>query len=158
VKSKLGPPARRPFICLLYLSRVIVRMENLVELRLAGETEVLGRKPAPAPLCPPQIPLNQTQPRTRAAAVGSQRLTAWVMARPLPYFYWISVLWSVVLRSLYLRVWHFRMFCSKWHLNCSWFPVLKSSFLKNRLIWLNRLSRFLVKIFGAPSPYSAVAQ
>jgi hypothetical protein len=30
------------------------------------------RKPAPAPLCPPQIPLD----RTRTAAVGSQRLTA----------------------------------------------------------------------------------
>jgi hypothetical protein len=30
------------------------------------------RKPAPAPLCPPQIPLDQTT----AAAVGSQRLTA----------------------------------------------------------------------------------
>jgi hypothetical protein len=29
------------------------------------------RKPAPTPLCPPQIPLDQT-----AAAVGSQRLTA----------------------------------------------------------------------------------
>jgi hypothetical protein len=34
------------------------------------------RKPAPAPLCPPQIPLDQTRARTRAAAVGSQRLTA----------------------------------------------------------------------------------
>jgi hypothetical protein len=40
------------------------------------------RKPAPAPLCPPQIPHNQTRARTRAAAVGSQRLTAWAMARP----------------------------------------------------------------------------
>jgi hypothetical protein len=40
------------------------------------------RKPAPAPLCPPQIPLDQTRVRTRAAAVGSQRLTAWAMARP----------------------------------------------------------------------------
>jgi hypothetical protein len=40
------------------------------------------RKPAPAPLCPPQIPLDQTRARTRAAAVGSQRLTAWAMARP----------------------------------------------------------------------------
>jgi hypothetical protein len=30
------------------------------------------RKPAPAPLCPPQIPLDQTW----AASVGSQRLTA----------------------------------------------------------------------------------
>jgi hypothetical protein len=34
------------------------------------------RKPAPAPLCPPQIPDEQTGARTRAAAVGSQRLTA----------------------------------------------------------------------------------
>jgi hypothetical protein len=42
---------------------------------LAGETEVLGEKPAPAPFCPPQIPLDQTRARTRAAAVGTQRLT-----------------------------------------------------------------------------------
>jgi hypothetical protein len=34
------------------------------------------RKPSPAPLCPPQIPLDQTRDRTRAAAEGSQRLTA----------------------------------------------------------------------------------
>jgi hypothetical protein len=34
------------------------------------------RKPAPAPLCPSQIPHDQTLARTRAAAVGSQRLTA----------------------------------------------------------------------------------
>jgi hypothetical protein len=34
------------------------------------------RKPAPAPLRPPQIPLDQTRARTWAAAVGSQRLTA----------------------------------------------------------------------------------
>jgi hypothetical protein len=30
------------------------------------------RKPAPAPLCPPQIPHDQTRARTRAAAVGIQ--------------------------------------------------------------------------------------
>jgi hypothetical protein len=34
------------------------------------------REPAPAPLYPPQIPLDRTRARTRAAAVGSQRLTA----------------------------------------------------------------------------------
>jgi hypothetical protein len=33
------------------------------------------RKLTPAPLCPPQIPLDQTRDGTRAAAVGSQRLT-----------------------------------------------------------------------------------
>jgi hypothetical protein len=40
------------------------------------------RKPAPAPLCPPQIPHDQTRARTRADAVGSQRLTACAMVRP----------------------------------------------------------------------------
>ncbi|PNF22081.1 hypothetical protein B7P43_G08892 [Cryptotermes secundus] len=30
------------------------------------------RKPAPAPLCPPQIPHDQTQAQTQAATVGSQ--------------------------------------------------------------------------------------
>jgi hypothetical protein len=40
------------------------------------------RKPAPVPLCPPQIPHDQTRARTLAAAVGNQRLTAWAMARP----------------------------------------------------------------------------
>jgi hypothetical protein len=33
------------------------------------------RKPAPVPLCPPQTP-HVDRTRTRAAAVGSQRLTA----------------------------------------------------------------------------------
>jgi hypothetical protein len=41
------------------------------------------RKPAPVPLYAPQIPLDQTRVWTRAAAVGSQRLTAWDMARPI---------------------------------------------------------------------------
>jgi hypothetical protein len=40
------------------------------------------RKLAPAPLCPPQIPLDQTRARTRAAAVGNQGLTASAMAWP----------------------------------------------------------------------------
>jgi hypothetical protein len=33
------------------------------------------RKPAPVPLCPPQIP-HAARTRTQATAVGSQRLTA----------------------------------------------------------------------------------
>jgi hypothetical protein len=38
------------------------------------------RKPAQAPLCPPQIP-HDDPAWTRAVAVGSQRLTAWVRAQ-----------------------------------------------------------------------------
>jgi hypothetical protein len=41
-----------------------------------------GRKPDTIPLCPPQIPHDLTQARTRAAAEGSRRLTACAMARP----------------------------------------------------------------------------
>jgi hypothetical protein len=37
------------------------------------------RKSASALLCPPQIPLDQTRAQTRAAAVGSQRLTVSAM-------------------------------------------------------------------------------
>jgi hypothetical protein len=40
------------------------------------------RKPAPAPLCLPQIPLDQTRVRNRAAAVGCQQLTASAMPQP----------------------------------------------------------------------------
>jgi hypothetical protein len=40
------------------------------------------RKPAPMLLCPPQTP-HATRTRTRATAVGSQRLTARATARPL---------------------------------------------------------------------------
>jgi hypothetical protein len=78
--------ARRPFILgLWYLPRVFVRMENLVEWIGRGNRST-RRKPAPAPLCPLQIPLDQTRARTLAAAGGSQRLTAWAMARPkIPY-------------------------------------------------------------------------
>jgi hypothetical protein len=54
----------------------MMSVEQSVELELAGETEVLGEKPATVPLCPPQIPHNLIRDRTRAAAVGSQRLTA----------------------------------------------------------------------------------
>jgi hypothetical protein len=45
-------------------------------LKIGRGNRSTRRKPAPAPLCPPQIPLDQTRTRTWAAAVGSQRLTA----------------------------------------------------------------------------------
>jgi hypothetical protein len=40
------------------------------------------RKPAPASLCPPQIPHDLTRARNLAVAVRSLQLTAWAMARP----------------------------------------------------------------------------
>jgi hypothetical protein len=38
------------------------------------------RKPAPVPICPPQIPHDLNRARTPAAAVGSRRLTTWAIA------------------------------------------------------------------------------
>jgi hypothetical protein len=51
-------------------------------MKIGRRNRSTRRKPAPAPLCPPQIPLDQTRYWTRAATVGSQRLTASAMARP----------------------------------------------------------------------------
>jgi hypothetical protein len=53
-----------------------------VEWNWQGKTEVLGEKPVPVPLCPPQIPHGLIRDRTRASAVRGRRLTAWAMARP----------------------------------------------------------------------------
>jgi hypothetical protein len=56
--------------------------EAIGGMRLARETEVLGENLPQRHFVPPQIPHDQTRVRTRAAQVGSQRLTAWAMARP----------------------------------------------------------------------------
>jgi hypothetical protein len=55
-----------------------------VEWNWQGKTEVLGEKPVPVPLCPPQFPHGLTRHRTRASAVRGRRLTAWAMTRPTP--------------------------------------------------------------------------
>jgi hypothetical protein len=53
-----------------------------VEWNLHGKTEILGEKPVPLPLCPPQIPHGLTRDRARPSAVRGRRLTSWAMARP----------------------------------------------------------------------------
>jgi hypothetical protein len=50
--------------------------------RIGKKNRSTRRKPTPAPLSPPQIPHDLSWDRTRAAAVGSQRLNAWAMAWP----------------------------------------------------------------------------
>jgi hypothetical protein len=45
-------------------------------MKFGMENRGTRRKPAPVPLCPPQIPHDLAWVRTRSAAVGSQRLTA----------------------------------------------------------------------------------
>jgi hypothetical protein len=79
--SPLGKPAK---VCLLYQPWMIDDDDYgaVVGMRIGRGNRSTRRKPAPVPLCPPQIPHDLTWDRTRGAAVGSQRLTAWAMARP----------------------------------------------------------------------------
>jgi hypothetical protein len=65
----------------------MVIVEKLVELRLAGETEVLGENlPQRNFVHHKSHMTRQTRVWTRAGAVGSQWLTAWAMARPTTDF------------------------------------------------------------------------
>jgi hypothetical protein len=58
----------------------MMNVEQSVEWELAGETEILGEN---LPQCHfVHHKSHMTWPGTRAATVGSRRLTAWVMARP----------------------------------------------------------------------------
>jgi hypothetical protein len=59
-----------------------------VECNWQEKTEVLGKKPVPVPLCPPQIPHGPTRDRTWASAMRGRVLTAWAMARP---FNWLTM-------------------------------------------------------------------
>jgi hypothetical protein len=91
------------------------------------------RKPAPAPLCPPQIPHDQTRARTRAAGVGSQRLTAWAMAQPilcvrLCLYFRLSHFLNVVyfLKGIVFWIWRRVTVQTQAHnsLNCSVFCII----------------------------------
>jgi hypothetical protein len=70
---------------LLYITQMIDKDDcgAIGGMKIGRGNRSTRRKPAPAPLCPPQIPHDQTRTWARAAAVGSQRLTAWAMAWPL---------------------------------------------------------------------------
>jgi hypothetical protein len=73
---------RRPLFGLLYQPRMIDGECGAVGGMIIGRGNLSARKkPSPVPLCPPQIPYDLTWDRTRAAAVGNRRLTAWAMAR-----------------------------------------------------------------------------
>jgi hypothetical protein len=72
--STLGTSAT---VGLLYQSRMIDDNECGIVggKKICRENRSTRRKPAPVPLCPPKIPHDLTWDRTRAAAVGSRRLT-----------------------------------------------------------------------------------
>jgi hypothetical protein len=84
---RLSPLGTAATIGLLYQARMIDYGDcgAIRGIKIGRGNRSTRRKPAPVPLCPPQIPHYLTVARTRAAAVGSRRLTAW--ARP---FVWLK--------------------------------------------------------------------
>jgi hypothetical protein len=54
----------------------------VVGIRFGRGNGSTKRKLAPVPFCPPRIPHHAIRNRTRTAAVGTRRLTAWAVARP----------------------------------------------------------------------------
>jgi hypothetical protein len=81
---RLSPLGTSATVCLLYQPRMIDDDDYgaVGGMRIGRGNRSTRRKPAPVPLCPPQIPHDLIWDWTRAAAVESQRLTAWAMARP----------------------------------------------------------------------------
>jgi hypothetical protein len=74
---RLSPLGTSTTVGLLYQPRMIDDDNGVVGgMRIGRGNRSTRRKPAPVPLCPPQIPHDLTWDRTRAAAVGSRRLTA----------------------------------------------------------------------------------
>jgi hypothetical protein len=122
--SSLGTAATT---VLLYQSQMIDGgdYEAIGGIKIGRGNRSTRRKPAPAPLCPPQILHDQSSSRTRAAAVGSQRLTARAMARAyipedktlhihyseLLISYISFILWNFVKMADFLHESH-RLFCS----------------------------------------------
>jgi hypothetical protein len=81
---RLSPLGTSATVCLLYQPRMIDDDDYgaVGGMKIGRRNRSTRRKPDPVSLCPPQIPHNLTWDRTRSAAVGSQRLTAWAMTRP----------------------------------------------------------------------------
>jgi hypothetical protein len=74
---RLSPLGTSATVVLLYQPRVMDDDYGAVGgMRIGRGNRSTLRKPAPVPLCPPQIPHDQTWDRSRPVAVGSQQLTA----------------------------------------------------------------------------------
>jgi hypothetical protein len=75
---RLSPLGTSATVGLLYQPRMIDDDDYgaVGGMRIGRGNGSTRRKPAPVPFCPPQIPHDLTWDRTRAAAVGSQPLTA----------------------------------------------------------------------------------
>jgi hypothetical protein len=89
-------------------------------------------KPAPVPLCSPQIPHGLTWARTRAAVVGSRWLTAWAMVWPFAHG-----LPCLLLTYCWCLAWHTPWPC-RWrqyiHLKWWWYCTDLQSIITQKMV------------------------
>jgi hypothetical protein len=78
---RLSPLGTSATVGLLYQPRMIDDYGAVGGMRIGRGNRSTRRKPAPVPLCPPQILHYMNWDRSRAAAVGSQRLSIYGTAR-----------------------------------------------------------------------------
>jgi hypothetical protein len=76
VESKLGPLGTSAANWTVVPAPGDCEAGEFEGIKIGRRNRSTRRNPTPAPLCPPQILLDQTRARTQAAAMGSQRLTA----------------------------------------------------------------------------------
>jgi hypothetical protein len=105
VESKLGPLGTSATEWPIVPTPVDCDDGEFGGMKIGRGNRSTRRLPAPAPLCPPQIPLDQTRSRTRTAAVGSQRLTAWAMARPSLLLTNRPIIWRYIVIETSLNKW-----------------------------------------------------
>jgi hypothetical protein len=85
---RLSPLGTAATTGLLYQPQVIDDgdCEAIGGMKTGRGNQSTRKKPFPVPLCPPQIPHDQTRARTQATVIGSQRLTGGAMTRPWSFF------------------------------------------------------------------------
>jgi hypothetical protein len=85
---------RRPLVGLLHQPWIIVgdACEPVGGMRIGKGNRSTWRKPTPMSLCPPQIPRELTPDRTKAAVMGSWRLTVGVNGASWLHCYYCRIL------------------------------------------------------------------
>jgi hypothetical protein len=89
-------------VSILCIPQMIWVWRATVEWYIDGKTVELWEKPAPVPLCPPQIPHGLTKARTRASAVRGRRLTTWAMALPLEFTLLMTKIYQKIANHIFL--------------------------------------------------------
>jgi hypothetical protein len=131
VKFILGPLGTAATPGLLYLPRVIMRMESWWDERFWQGKPNYSEETCPDATLSTINPTCHTWARTRAAAVGSQWLTASAMARPLEFYFLFSSRSENKPNKRHQRISIYRL--RKMKKNPSFISLLRDSFIPQNI-------------------------